>query len=499
MANGKKENDPDQQIRFLRRIQFFKDFDEHEIKQFLAVSKWLKVPPGTLIIKEGATEMVFYILVRGEVSIFKTLAAGEVLELTTLSTGDCFGEMALVSESKRTAGVKTTTDAYLLMVDPKIVSTSSVFLQLKFYKRFCEILVTRLDLANKRMAGRSDTKTVGPSAEPASADLPPAAAPAPKKKTPAAPAATVKPRTLPPMPKKKGRSASASLKRRLQTDKCLAVNPAVAGRLVGALGGKGDNTRLFAELISLDPVLSAKVLQVANSPYFRRSCPVVSVPHAMIIVGIQEVQSVLSTAIETGHEVLPFSGDQTLARRFWQHGVVVGRIAQLLKEVIRLDMATDVYLAGLLHDLGMLTLDLLEPSFYPQLLEPESGLAENLEKNETEYIGTSHSQAGKWLGEYLGLPPVYLEVIRLHHQPEKASGDAILPVALVHLADLFAVERGICLANRENLGNPLESFSWVLLREEHKPFLDINLVDFVHAFNDELDKGWTEITAGIDS
>ena len=62
----KKENDigVSQQIDFLKKISFFHDFDDSELRQFLAVSKWLKVPKGTLIIKENTTEKAFYILVR---------------------------------------------------------------------------------------------------------------------------------------------------------------------------------------------------------------------------------------------------------------------------------------------------------------------------------------------------------------------------------------------------------------------------------------------------
>jgi HD-like signal output (HDOD) protein/CRP-like cAMP-binding protein len=509
----KTENDPDQQIQFLRRIPFFQDFDNHEIKQFLAVSKWLRVPANTLIIKEGDAEMIFYILVKGQVSIFKTLADGKVLELTTLLTGACFGEMALVSETKRTAGVEASTDSYLLMVDPKIVSTSSVFLQLKFYKRFCEIMVSRLDLANKRMAGQGGRAKPAKTAAAVIASLPPknpptlTLVPFSPEPAPVSPALlspesvqalrqAKQPISLPPVPEIKGRIAPANLKPRLQNDKCLAINPAVTWQLDALSRGEEDHTRQLANLIAIDPVLSAKVLQMANSPFYRRTCPVFSVQHAIVIIGAQQVHNAVKRVVQAGQEVRPFGGLAPLVRQFWQHCIVVGRIAELLKEVIRLEIAADIYLAGLFHDLGVLALDMREPRFYSQLLRPGAEFAAKLEINEAEYIGTSHSMAGKWLGEYLGLQPVYLEVIRLHHRPEKASGEFALPVALVHLADLFAAERGFCLGGHKYGGNLLESFAWVLIRDQHTPFLEVNLVDFLVSFNNELDKSWKEIVAG---
>jgi HD-like signal output (HDOD) protein/CRP-like cAMP-binding protein len=504
MTASKTEITHAQQISFLRRILFFSDFDENELKQFLAVSKWLKVPADTLIIKEGTTEMVFYILVKGKVSIFKTLTAGEVMELTTLETGACFGEMALVSECKRSAGVKTTIESYLLRVDPRIVSTSSVFLQLKFYKRFCEILVARLELANKRVAGQVDGLDPFPAALEESLSLavsppPPKAAVAPKApKAPEAPVArkVERPLSLPPMPEIKGRLSSASLKPRLQTNKSLAINPAVAARL-DLLEMKNVNPRQLTDLILLDPVLSAKVLQVANSPFYRRNCQVLSIAHAMVIVGAQPLQKTMLETVEISKARKPFSGYSPLIRRFWQHGMVVGRIAELLKDLIRLEVNADMYLAGLFHDLGMLALDQREPRFYPQLLHPKSDFGSQLEKNEADYIGTSHSTAGKWLGQHLGLPPVYLEVIRHHHQPEKAGDEVALAVALVHLADLFAAERGLWLGERKTAGNIAASQAWVLIRERHRPFLDVVLSDFLISCNEELEKNWKEITGAI--
>jgi hypothetical protein len=57
----KKEDASLNQARFLKKINFFQDFDDNELKQLISVSRWLKVVPGTLIIKEDATERVLYI------------------------------------------------------------------------------------------------------------------------------------------------------------------------------------------------------------------------------------------------------------------------------------------------------------------------------------------------------------------------------------------------------------------------------------------------------
>jgi len=67
----------------------------------------------------------------------------------------------------------------------------------------------------------------------------------------------------------------------------------------------------------------------------------------------------------------------------------------------------------------------------------------------------------------------------------------MLPIAIIHLADLFAARRGICLGSPDpETLNPLESFAWVMLQDQHKPFLDVNIVDFIAEFERELNRNW---------
>ena len=257
-----------------------------------------------------------------------------------------------------------------------------------------------------------------------------------------------------------------------------------------------DTTRHLADLISLDPVLSCRVIQVANSPFFRRAAMVGTVPHAMVIVGVKQIQEVVANTIELAGRTRAFGGFAPVARDFWKHAVLVGRIAEMLRDVIRLNTSADLFLCGLLHDLGMLVLDGISPDFYPQFMGPLRETKE-LIKTEKEYIGVDHGQAGVWLAEGLGLPQACADVMKFHHVPEKATAHH-LHVALVSLANLFASLKGVCMG-RPGLTEQdiLRSFAWVLIQEQHKPFLDVNVAQFIAAFSLELDRTWDSLTGDI--
>ncbi|MFA7381927.1 MAG: HDOD domain-containing protein [Desulfurivibrionaceae bacterium] len=502
MDSGKKhkEIESDEQIEFLKKVSFFHGFDDQELRQFLQVSKWLRVGPNTVIIKENTTERAFYILVKGEVRVEKRLSGkAKPIQLTTLASGDCFGEMALVTEIKRTADVVSSKESFLLRVEPEIVSTSNVFLQLKFYKRFCERLVSRLDLANKVVAGCAGEEANPPTSQRRVREGVLSEAENPPGKDLVRPEKARSAIALPPMPDKEHRQTPAKLSQRMHQEVVLPVNPAVAAELsVVMMKGSGgvDNTRRLADLISLDPVLSCRLIQTANSPFYRRASMVSTVPLAMVIVGVNQVQEVMAANIMAASALQAFGGFPSVSRDFWQHAVVVGRITEMLREVIRINTSADLYLCGLLHDLGMLVLDGVSPNFYPQFVRPPEEMRDMV-RAEREYIGVDHGQAGVWFAEGIGLPQPYLDVMRFHHVPDKATNNQV-PVALVNLANIFAAMKGICLGQSKVTMQDVErSFSWTLIEEYHQPFHEVNVQQFANAFSAELDKTWAKITGDI--
>ncbi len=133
----------------LRELPFFADFSDIEIWEVLRFSRWSNVSPGEAIIQDGAAGDFFCFLAEGELKVTKN---GRILNL--LTTGDCFGEMAVISKGAQTRGADV-----VALIASKIVAVKGEALQqaseacrMHFYQSFLEVLTSRLALANDRLA-----------------------------------------------------------------------------------------------------------------------------------------------------------------------------------------------------------------------------------------------------------------------------------------------------------------------------------------------------------
>ena len=133
----------------LRTLPFFKNFSDVELWEVLRISVWNKIPQDEQIITEGDDGRDFYILARGTVKVIKH---GRLLSL--LHTGDCFGEMAHLSEknAKRSTDVITKTEVTLIALDPEVLAKSSSGCRYQFSEAFLHMLAKRLAVSNIRIS-----------------------------------------------------------------------------------------------------------------------------------------------------------------------------------------------------------------------------------------------------------------------------------------------------------------------------------------------------------
>ena len=133
----------------LRTLVFFKNFSDVELWEVLRISEWRKVRKGELILHESDQGREFFILGNGTVKVLK-----RGLLLSVLNKGDCFGEMAHLSERNftRTTDVVADSDVTLIGINPDVLERATTGCRFQIDDAFLRLLVKRLDVANTRIS-----------------------------------------------------------------------------------------------------------------------------------------------------------------------------------------------------------------------------------------------------------------------------------------------------------------------------------------------------------
>lgn len=130
----------------LRGLSFFNAFSEAEIDEVLSASQLKSYSSGTVILEEGEMDNSFFILAMGQAIVKK---ADKPLHV--LSKGDCFGEIGLIGNVRRSATVVAASQVVALKVSASLLDGLNTESQLRFYKTFTQTLIHRLTLTSARL------------------------------------------------------------------------------------------------------------------------------------------------------------------------------------------------------------------------------------------------------------------------------------------------------------------------------------------------------------
>lgn len=194
------------------------------------------------------------------------------------------------------------------------------------------------------------------------------------------------------------------------------------------------------KIISLDPVLMARVLKLINSAYYGLSQQVTSLVRAIIMLGINTVKNLaLSTA------VLGTLGKAGSARSlnmdgFWRHSLCTGVTAKLIARKRKVDpkLLEEYFIAGLLHDIGKIPLNNRFPEEYITAMSIADREQIPLYKCEEDIIGINHADVGKLLVENWKLGPDILDTVASHHAVQDYEGKFTEMLTTIAVANYFA-------------------------------------------------------------
>jgi putative nucleotidyltransferase with HDIG domain len=212
--------------------------------------------------------------------------------------------------------------------------------------------------------------------------------------------------------------------------------PQVALKILRLIDSEEYEIRALAEEIRKDQVISARTLRLCNSVAFAVSNRVESLDQALVFLGLRLlVKLVISVSV---HEFFSHSavGYSLCKGGLYHHAVGTAIIAEKLADYTGRVEPGLAYTAGLLHDIGKVVLDQsiawAYPLFYRRLFEAEN----NFSETEKEILGIDHTQVGSKLARKWSFPESLIDIIRNHHEPEKAVRHLEL-AHVVYLADLL--------------------------------------------------------------
>lgn len=188
--------------------------------------------------------------------------------------------------------------------------------------------------------------------------------------------------------------------------------------------------RRVAELIRADTAFTAEVLTLANSPLLGCRQEVGSILHAVAILGLERVKSLVMTVAL--RNMLSASLGIPALHRCWRHCLACALVAEELAAAAWLDK-DKAYTAGLLHDAGRLGLLMAYPEDYTRALEIADSTGRDVRVCENAFFGMDHCDAGRDLVREWNLPPGFVEIALRHHDP-LAPGERFGSLQIVQLA-----------------------------------------------------------------
>jgi HD-like signal output (HDOD) protein len=236
------------------------------------------------------------------------------------------------------------------------------------------------------------------------------------------------------------------------------------------------------DMIAQDKSLAMQCLQMANSPLFGRWQKVDSLRGAIVGLGFQRVSDI---AMSCGVlNMMPRNVGDLDPVVFWEHSLGCAIACRHLARKISYPDPSKAYLAGLLHDIGIIVNLWILPKEFREAYEYARTQAIPLHEAEQTVLGFTHCESGRLLAEKWELAADLQQVVSLHHDLREAHEHSAL-VALVETTDLLCRMSGLNYGYVENRQvNLLEQTGFSVLSQRYQG---------LHNFD------WARITFEMDS
>jgi putative nucleotidyltransferase with HDIG domain len=225
------------------------------------------------------------------------------------------------------------------------------------------------------------------------------------------------------------------IKEKIQSIIQLPALPTIAMEVVELVDNPKTSASRLGKVISTDQALTAKVLKIANSPFYGFPKKISTIDFAIIVLGFDALKEII-ISISLVSSLQKKSDSYLDARAFWDHSISTGVVARRLARDLGYRVSGEVFVGGLLHDMGISILHRYFNNEFRRIVDIVRETNLTFLEAEESVLGVTHAEVGGWLATRWNLPDHLIEALSLHHTPGAASLNPDL-VALIHCADVL--------------------------------------------------------------
>ncbi len=225
----------------------------------------------------------------------------------------------------------------------------------------------------------------------------------------------------------------------------LPMLPRVTSEILRLVDDPSSTIADLNRVVSHDPGLSCRILKVVNSSFYGLSRQIGSLERAIPILGLRVTRNLAIIASMDKFFQIGRSSDvfRAIADDLWRHATATAAASRMIAEVAGIDRLDEIFLAGLIHDLGIIAelhmdrarlLDAMSLTCPDIRGIPDRSLCEI----ERHLFGADHETTGMEMCEQWKFPAFLCQATGFHHRPLELAADARLRTSVVSVADCIA-------------------------------------------------------------
>jgi HD-like signal output (HDOD) protein len=225
--------------------------------------------------------------------------------------------------------------------------------------------------------------------------------------------------------------------------------PQVAAQVLRIAADPDSTTDDLQRVICTDQALTAQILKIANSAMFGMVREVKTLTQAIMTLGFSTIKSVVIAS--SAKNLYSRGGAGLQERLMWEHALVAALAGRAYGRAFRHTRVEEVFLAGLMHDIGKSVMGIKFPERYGVLVRAVyNGEGDQLDM-ELETFGFDHAMVGEALLRSWNLATSLEQAVRWHHEPTQCPPENQALTALVALGNRMALDRKVGLGSPESL------------------------------------------------